>query len=236
MANFPGSLDSLTNPSASDPQDSPSHSGQHATANDILEAVEAKVGTGASTPTAGTVLTGTGDGTSEWQEPSGGDPFNGGTITEPLTVDLAGQPAIAGLRVLDHNGTPIFGVSGAGITEPTLGGIPTLHADEHGVTVNLDGLSEGLVIVNRDGSSLFGLSSAGEFSITPPAGASGNPITVRNEANDYLLIVGQTYISMYAAVITMPNLPTSDPGSPGQLFTNGVPSAGTPKALMVSGG
>jgi hypothetical protein len=66
MANFPGSLDSLTNPTPSDQQNSPSHSGQHATANDILEAVELKVGTGSSTPSSGTVLTGTGAGTSAW--------------------------------------------------------------------------------------------------------------------------------------------------------------------------
>ena len=31
-------------------------------------------------------------------------------------------------------------------------------------------------------------------------------------------------------------IPTSDPGIPGAIFSNGVPSAGNPKALMVSGG
>jgi hypothetical protein len=44
MANFPSSLDSLTNPSATDYLNSPSHAGQHANANDIIEALEAKVG------------------------------------------------------------------------------------------------------------------------------------------------------------------------------------------------
>ena len=42
--NFPTSIDALTNPSASDPLNSPSHSGQHSNANDAIEAIEAKVG------------------------------------------------------------------------------------------------------------------------------------------------------------------------------------------------
>ena len=43
-SNFPTSLDTLTNPSGADTLDSPDHSTQHANANDILEAIEAKVG------------------------------------------------------------------------------------------------------------------------------------------------------------------------------------------------
>ena len=42
--NFPTSLDVLQNPTATDYLNSPSHSAQHANANDILEALEAKVG------------------------------------------------------------------------------------------------------------------------------------------------------------------------------------------------
>ena len=42
--NFPTSLDTLTNPTATDYLNSPSHSQQHADANDICEALEAKVG------------------------------------------------------------------------------------------------------------------------------------------------------------------------------------------------
>jgi len=44
MANFPNSLDSLTNPASTDGLNSPDHATQHATANDILEALEAKIG------------------------------------------------------------------------------------------------------------------------------------------------------------------------------------------------
>lgn len=42
--NFPTSLDSLTNPSSGNTLNSPSHSTQHANANDAIEVLEAKVG------------------------------------------------------------------------------------------------------------------------------------------------------------------------------------------------
>lgn len=49
--NFPTSLDSLTNPLSTDALNNPSHSGQHANANDAIEALEAKVGINSSAVT-----------------------------------------------------------------------------------------------------------------------------------------------------------------------------------------
>lgn len=49
--NFPTSLDALTNPGPTDPQNAPSHSAQHANANDAIEALEAKVGVDSSAVT-----------------------------------------------------------------------------------------------------------------------------------------------------------------------------------------
>lgn len=50
---FPGAIDSLTNPAASDAQSAPSHAGQHSDINDAMEAVQAKVGiTGSAVPTS----------------------------------------------------------------------------------------------------------------------------------------------------------------------------------------
>ena len=43
--NYPGAIDSLTNPSAGDALTSPSHSAQHANANDAIEAIETELGT-----------------------------------------------------------------------------------------------------------------------------------------------------------------------------------------------
>jgi hypothetical protein len=50
--NFPTSLDNFTNPTSGDPLNSPSHSGQHADANDAIEALEIKVGINNSANTA----------------------------------------------------------------------------------------------------------------------------------------------------------------------------------------
>jgi hypothetical protein len=48
---FPASLDSLTNPTATDTLDSPPHDTQHADANDAIEALQAKVGVNGSAVT-----------------------------------------------------------------------------------------------------------------------------------------------------------------------------------------
>lgn len=49
--NFPTTLDALTNPSSGDALNSPSHSAQHANANDAIEALQAKVGVDSSAVT-----------------------------------------------------------------------------------------------------------------------------------------------------------------------------------------
>ena len=46
---FPSNLDSLVNPSATNPLSNPSHSDQHINANDAIEALETKVGVNNST-------------------------------------------------------------------------------------------------------------------------------------------------------------------------------------------
>jgi hypothetical protein len=49
--NYPTGLDNLANPASTDELDAPSHSQQHANANDAIEALEAKVGINGSTNT-----------------------------------------------------------------------------------------------------------------------------------------------------------------------------------------
>jgi hypothetical protein len=72
-SNFPGSLDDSTTvgsdavPAAGDDlNDTIPHSDRHQYLADAVVQVETKVGTGASTPTSGAVLMGTGSGTSGW--------------------------------------------------------------------------------------------------------------------------------------------------------------------------
>lgn len=60
---YPASLDSLTNPTSSDTLDGVPHAAQHGDANDAIEALETKLGTGASVPaTVGHALRVTGPG------------------------------------------------------------------------------------------------------------------------------------------------------------------------------
>ena len=49
---FPSGLDALTNPTSSDGLNSPDHAGQHADANDAIEALQAKVGVNGSAVTS----------------------------------------------------------------------------------------------------------------------------------------------------------------------------------------
>lgn len=67
--NFPASLDdgtTLPDPSSGQFLNSPSHSSQHGNENGAVKAVEAKLGIGATTPSANTFLRGTGTGASAW--------------------------------------------------------------------------------------------------------------------------------------------------------------------------
>ena len=82
---FPTSLDNFTNPSSGNTLDSPSHSLQHSDVNDAVEAIEAKLGVGASpagSATAGQVLTISAAGTSTWSTPNA----DGLTLIKTTTI------------------------------------------------------------------------------------------------------------------------------------------------------
>lgn len=63
---YPTDLDSFTDPTSSDTLASVPHAQQHQSLNAAVEALEAKVGITASTPSAGKVLKSTGNGVSAW--------------------------------------------------------------------------------------------------------------------------------------------------------------------------
>jgi hypothetical protein len=95
MVNFPASLDDFTNPANTDKLNNPSHSSQHAELNDSVEAIEAKVGTGSSTPTINKVLTGSGVGSSGWSST-----LSGLTLTSPiLTTPSLGDATADSLTI-----------------------------------------------------------------------------------------------------------------------------------------
>lgn len=98
---YPGAQDNFTNPLNTDKLNNPDHATQHANVNDAVEALEAKLGTGASTATAGKVLRATGTGVTSFGQVD-------------VTTDLASFTS-ANLRTLlsDETGTgvAVFGTS-----------------------------------------------------------------------------------------------------------------------------
>jgi hypothetical protein len=68
---YPSSIDDIPNvPANTNLSGPPDHTALHNQIGVAVEAVETKVGTGSSTPASGTVLTGTGSGTSAWAVPT----------------------------------------------------------------------------------------------------------------------------------------------------------------------
>jgi len=94
MANYPTSLDTLTNPSSSDTMMAVDHASQHANANDAIEALEAKLGIGASTAASSKLLIGTGAGSSAWTKDAPAGTIVGTTDSQTLTNKTLTSPTI----------------------------------------------------------------------------------------------------------------------------------------------
>lgn len=84
--NFPTALDTLTNPTPTDYLNSPSHAGQHANANDAIEAIQAKLGIDSSAVTTSHDY--------KLSEVTGTDKAVGKTATQTLSAKTLTAPKI----------------------------------------------------------------------------------------------------------------------------------------------
>ncbi|MAL46952.1 MAG: hypothetical protein CME98_23505, partial [Hyphomonas sp.] len=119
--NYPGSLDTSTqqpSPSASTEMDDSGfeHDVVHANHSGAIIAVETKVGTGASTPVANSVLGGTGSGTSAWTTTPtlGGLTVNSGGTNNVATFESTDAGALISLKDDSTTGAAYVGLRADG--------------------------------------------------------------------------------------------------------------------------
>lgn len=138
--NYPVSLDTLTNPSATDPTTSPSHATQHANANDAIEALQAKVGADSSAVTTShdyklSAVTGT-------------DKAVGVSATQTLTNKTLTAPTIGDFTNANH--THQGSTSGAKLDHGAA--LNGLTDDDHTQYALLAGRSGGQVLIGGTGA------------------------------------------------------------------------------------
>ena len=96
--NYPTSLDNSTSlpyPSSTSARNAPSLAGGQDNQNDSLIAIQTKLGIGASTPTSGKFLTGTGTGTSSWANTVPAGTVVGTSDSQTLTNKTLTSPTIS---------------------------------------------------------------------------------------------------------------------------------------------
>lgn len=125
---FPTALDSYTRLNATDAMNSPSHEIPHNNSYGAIEAIEAKLGIGSSTPVASRFLVGTGAGTSAWTKVVPTGVVVGDTDTQTLTNKTLTSPTITSPTV-----------SAGTFTKPTMNGMASALTDDvDGATITFN--------------------------------------------------------------------------------------------------
>jgi hypothetical protein len=182
--NFPGSLDILTNPTSGNTLDSPSHSLQHADANDAIEAIEAKLGIGTATAasaTSGQVLT-KGATNTTWASISsisnatisGGTAFNQIIISPEETVNIVATASSGTVNADFYTAGVTFGTANA-----TANWVMNLRGDSTTTVNSLIAVGQSIshVYMNTNGGTAFYPTSftVDGTAITPRWQAAGTP-------------------------------------------------------------
>jgi hypothetical protein len=162
---YPTSIDSIPQPTPTSPSNNPSNAGVAVAQTNAIVALETKLGTGASTPTSGTVLTGNGTGTSAWATPAtAGIVSNSGMPTNGQIAQWTSATAIEGIATTG-SGSAVLA------TSPTLV-TPALGTPASGVATNLTGTASGLTAGNVTTNA----------NLTGPITSSGNATAVTTNA------------------------------------------------------
>lgn len=161
---YPASIDSIPQPTATSPTNNPSASGVSVAQTTAIVALETKLGTGASTPTSGTVLTGNGTGTSTW-----------GTTTGSGNVVLATSPTLV---------TPALGTPASGVATNLTGTASGLTAGNVTTNANLTGpiTSSGNTtsIASQTGTGSKFVVDTSPTIVTPTIVKNANPVMSLN--------------------------------------------------------
>ena len=183
--NFPTSLDSLTNPSGTDSVATVSHSGQHSNANDAIEALEAKLGIGVSTPVADTILGSSGTGISGW--------FTWATSTRMTATNFlaTGSSTLQNFTFLNATGTNatttnFFANNVSGITASSTTATTTnffgadLATCQSTNALTWNGGKFGCLAVTTSGPTTFSTTTAQQMSTTTLRVSDGSLPNTRN--------------------------------------------------------
>lgn len=192
MSNFPASLDTTTQlpqPTAGQFTNSPSHAGAHTNESAAIIALETKMGTGAATPVANRLFTGTGTGTSDWSKVSPTGTIVGTSDSQTLTNKTLTSPTINSPTITNAT---ITTDSITGFSASTTGTI-------YGISVTSGAISSALSVTSTlavtGATTLAGtltvnntVATTGQLSLQtnmapPAAGASTSGIKVSSTAN-----------------------------------------------------
>jgi hypothetical protein len=145
-----------------------------------------------------------------------GTPFNGGTITGALAIDVASGSSTALTAEPNGANTPIAALNRAGgtavltvvSTSPAFSAADgTLCVDPSSVTLRLGASGTGLSVGDTGGNSNLSVAPTGQVQIQPPAGSSDDPLDVRLQDGSVgarVTVGGNFYFPGVNARVTQP--------------------------------